>query len=261
MRRPRIFWPALLVIAGVLLLLNNLGILAINFWALIWPVALILLGVSFLIGTFGRSGAGESRALAIPLEGAEQARVRVQYGAGRLNIHSGAMSGELLSGNFEGGVDHRARRDGALLDARLSAQSPFPWDWPGGRREWDFGLNGGIPLALEVEMGAAEANLNLADLRVTDFKLETGASSTHVTLPAKAGHTTAKIEAGAASVAIGVPPAVAARIRSESGLASVKVDADRFPHVGNAWQSPDYESAPNRVEISIEVGMGEVTIR
>ena len=38
-----------LVIAGVLLLLNNLGILKGNSWDYIWPSAVILLGISILL--------------------------------------------------------------------------------------------------------------------------------------------------------------------------------------------------------------------
>ena len=72
-------------------------------------------------------------------------------------------------------------------------------------------LNG----ALEFNTGAGEARLDLTDLRVTNLRLQTGASSTDVTMPANAGHTKAKIDAGAASITIRIPSGVAARISSE----------------------------------------------
>jgi hypothetical protein len=39
------------------------------------------------------------------------------------------------------------------------------------------------------------------------------------------------------------------------------VDQSRFPRVGAAYQSPNYETAPNRVEMDIHVGAGSVDVR
>ena len=50
--------------------------------------------------------------------------------------------------------------------------------------EWAFGLNDAIPLALKLETGATETRIDLTNLRVTDLRLKTGASSTDVQLPA-----------------------------------------------------------------------------
>ena len=59
--------------------------------------------------------------------------------------------------------------------------------------------------------------LDLRDLKVTDLKLETGASATEVTLPASAGFTRVKVQAGAARVDMRVPGGVAARIKTSAG--------------------------------------------
>jgi hypothetical protein len=69
-----------------------------------------------------------------------------------------------------------------------------------------------LGVLLNLKTGASANQFDFTDLRLTDLKLETGASSTDLTLPANAGQTKVDIEAGAASVVIRIPPTAAARI-------------------------------------------------
>lgn len=271
MRKSALFWGGILILFGTLLLLQNLDILPLNIWKLFWPLLLILLGLWTLWGVFAPRRAPESEQASIPLEGASRARVRVRHGAGRLTINAGAGSGELATGTFGGGLEYRAQRDAQADELNVKMRMPrrddfffAPWTWGGGGRgalDWSFSLNRDIPLALELKTGASETQLDLTDLRVADLRLQTGASSTDLTLPAQAGHTQVAIEAGAASITIRVPPGVAARVRATGGAASIDVDQSRFPRAGAVYQSADYDTAPNRVEMDIHVGAGSVDIR
>lgn len=268
MRRSALFWGGILILVGILLLLDNLGVLAVDVWSLVWPLCLIAFGLWVLWGVlFGRPSA-ETEEVTIPLEGAGQARVRIHHGAGRLRVDGSAGPGELVTGTFGGGLDYRVTRDGEALDVRMRMPPhgfPFfvmPWSWgPGGALDWSAGLSGEIPLELVLETGASDTRLDLTDLHVIDLRLQTGASATDVTLPANAGHTRVKIEAGAASVIVRVPSGVAARIRAGGGLASVNVDQDRFPREGGVYRSPDYDTALNRVDLDIETGVGLIAVR
>lgn len=47
-KKYHIAWPIVLLIAGGLLQLNNLGIVDVSFWSVAWPIALIALGISWL---------------------------------------------------------------------------------------------------------------------------------------------------------------------------------------------------------------------
>ncbi len=182
-----------------------------------------------------------------------------------MKIGSQSNPAELVNGTFEGGLDYKTDRDGDTLKVKLSAPPgdwwTFPWMLGQYQRQWSLGLNNQVPLKLRLEAGAAESNLDLSGLRLTELKLEIGASSTNVTLPAQAGFTKAKVSAGAASTTLRIPSGVAARIRFEGGAASFEVDSARFPRVNGYRQSPDYETAANKVDLDIEGGAGSFVVR
>jgi hypothetical protein len=57
-----------------------------------------------------------------------------------------------------------------------------------------------------------------------------------------------------------VPAGVAARIRAEAGLSDMKVDRSRFPRQGVYYQSPDYETAANKADVTVQMGVGSVEV-
>lgn len=258
MRRGGVFWGVVLVLLGAVWLLDNLNLLPFRVWSILWPVLLILAGGWMLWGVFGRRG-GVSESLSLPLEGAARARLIVNHGAGRLAGGGGAGPGDLVSGTFEGGVEHRASRAGDSLEVSLRPPEldwwPRMWDRHG--FNWDLRLNESVPLALELNTGAGETRLDLSRVPVTELTLKTGASSTEITLPAAAGQTTVRVEAGAAAIVLRVPEGVAARIEAGAAVGAVDVDQRRFP----GGQSPDFAAAAHRVEIVARLGAGSLTVR
>jgi hypothetical protein len=262
--RARYFWPTILILAGVVFLLSNLGLLPGSAWGWVWALVLILVGVSMLWPA--RRGAGSTE-VSVPLGGAAVAQVTLKHGAGQLSVASGSASDLLLSGVFAGGVDKEVRPIGDHLDVtlRMPAQDWGPWMWPGawgrGSLDWNLNLNPTVPLSLVLETGASESRLDLSQLRVSDLSIKTGASSTSLIVPAQAGSTRVHIESGAASVKIRVPEGVAARIRGRVGVGTLNVDTGRFVPRGSEYESENFESAANRVEIEVEGGVGSVDVR
>ncbi len=265
MKIKSIFWGGLFILAGTLMLLSNLGILTINVWKLIWPTFIIAVGVwTIWIARRGSDGL-DVEEINIPHQGTEHARLSLQFGAGRVTLNSGASDNNLLSGTFTGGLQHHARINGDTLDVSLKPSAAdfihtfMPWSW--GAREWQILINEQIPFGLHVEVGASSMVLDLSNLRVTELKLSTGASSTDITLPANAGHTHMDVDGGAASMIISIPEGVAARIQIDSGLAAISIDHNRFPRVDDVYKSSDYETAANRVDINADFGAGSLTIQ
>ena len=211
-------------------------------------------------GAAGTPNAGRApEALALALDGATDGEVRIAFGAGKLLVGP-AASGLLVEGTFEGGVDATHAGPGRV---RLTTPHPASWSWDWGRApfNWRLGLTAEVPLRLEVETGASDNELDLGGLRVTDLRLRTGAAQTRVTLPAS-GVTRVNAEGGASQIRFLVPAGVAARISSTMAIGSTHIDTSRFPRTpdGAAWASPDFDANPNRVEIAVRSGVGQVTI-
>lgn len=264
MKRDAIFWACGLIVAGVLLLLSNMNLLPFPVWNVIGPVALIAVGAWVVYGAaFGWRAAG-ARPLAVPMEPSQSAEVAISHGAGELDVSGGAGLGELVAGSFGGGVAWSSAMDGACQ--RVKLKTPWtgfaPWEWLArGARRWSVSLSSGVPLALKIEAGASRSRIDLSGLKLTGLDLALGASSAEVRLPAGLGHTRVKIEAGAASVHLRIPPEAAARIHWEGGLATLDIDHRRFARSHRTYETAGYAQAADRLEIDIEAGVGTVTVQ
>jgi hypothetical protein len=265
MRRSSLFWGIVIVLAGVLLLLQQLNLLFFNFWAVFWPLILILAGIWFLLGPSLFRQDFREETVSIPLEGAVEADIRFRHGAGSLRIGALADGSDLLSGTCVGGVDMSIHRHDGRVKARLRANPDAWFGFPGamgGRGlAWDIKLNRSVSLALDLESGASESTLDLTDLKVSELQVQTGASSSDITLPARAGFTRVTVKSGAAAVNLRIPQEVAARIYIQSGLAGISVDTNRFPQASGVYETPGYTTAANKAEIRIETGVGSIDIR
>lgn len=251
MRNGTFFWGGVLILLGVLMLFG-----AMEYF---WPVLLIVVGGWILAGAFFRKS-GKSELVSVDLQGAREVSLNLQHGAGRLNVRGGASAGRALEGECTQGVRVDSRRSGDRLEVRVGsdlATVPFMINSRG--LDWNLRLSNEIPFTLELETGANQSIVDLRAVRVTRLNVQTGASSTDITLPAS-GHVTAEAHVGAAELKLRVPDGVAGRIRSQSGLAEIDVDRNRFPFLNGVYESPDFGTNPNRADITIEAGVGKVSV-
>ncbi len=256
----RIWSPLAFTVVGIVLLLSTTESIDITPAQLLawWPVAVIALGLWFLLGALFAGNAGSNtQELALPLNGLAAADVRLRFGGGELRVGE-ATPGMLVSGTFEGGVRVRNRLRRGRVELRPYADAmPF---WGGAPLHWNVGITSRIPVDLRLDTGASRSDIDLTALNVRQLELHTGASETHVRLPAS-GSASVRVETGVAAVAIDVPAGVAARIRSRMTLGSTSVDESRFPRALDGWQSADYETATNRVDMDLQGGLGSIRVR
>jgi hypothetical protein len=111
-------------------------------------------------------------------------------------------------------------------------------------------LSPAVDLALDLSLGAADADLDLGGLRVNELNLKTGASRTVVRFsqPNAARCDAAVISAGAAEISVlGLGNSRCDEVRFEGGMGRVLLD------FAGAW------SSSSRVEV--KMAMGELTVR
>jgi hypothetical protein len=252
-------WPVAWIVVGSILLASTTGTIGTGPGDLItqyWPWVLIILGVWFIIGAFVPTGRGMTETLAVPLDGATDGYIRIRYGAGNLSVGP-AAAGQLVDGICEGGVLTRTTGRGRV-DLSQDTRYGVPWfDHPS---RWTVGITTEIPVDLAVEAGASRTTLDLGEVRLRSLDLRTGASETRVRLPRAAGITRVTANAGAASLSIEVPAGVAARIRTRMALGSAQIDQARFPPTSAGYESPDFTTATNRVDIDVQGGVGSLRV-
>ncbi len=264
MRRNQLVWGTILLLLGGLMLANAMGITLPNgssFMSLFWPLLLIGFGIWVLIGVFLR-GSMETETASIDLQGAEEASVKINHGAGELRIHGGAGINEIARGTFVGGLDQKTSRTGNRLNVRMRPAKDFmdfPFFGPRAQLDWDVALNGGIPTSLYLAVGANKSMIDLQDVTITDLKLETGASETILKLPSR-GRFHADLDLGAASLTLVIPESLSARIRASLGAADLKIDQSRFPRNGAYYQSPDFDTAADTADITVDAGAASIKI-
>ena len=284
-------FPILLIAAGVLLLLQTTGVVSWDAWGRVWrlwPVLIIAVGINIIFGRRVQWLAGILVAgvgvvalvvglLFVPaqstvsvssvqeaLEGAETVDVSISFGGGELTLGSLPVgSNSLVEGDFRGhGAEVSTVRIGNKTDLNIDMKREgISFLTNLGENNWNLSLSRSPGMTLDINGGAADASLDLTDLKISDIKVDVGASDVEITMPARAGHVTGDIDTGAADIEIVIPEGVAARIHADTGVSSLQIDESRFPKVGDKYVSPDFDDATNRVDIEIDAGASSITVR
>ena len=260
MRRNNIFWGGVLILVGVLLYLQTQGYVT-DVFKYFWPLMLIIVGAWIILGVYWKPERSADETFSIPLNAAQSVRYHFSHGAGQLEISGGAPVGQALVGTSAVGMNRKSYLNGNQLEVRIEAGPSFvPFVGPN-EGVWRFQLPQDVPALLTVESGASSLNIDLTDVLVTRLALKTGASSTNVIMPAR-GASLLDVEAGAASINIRVPEVTAGRIRVKEGVTAINVDTNRFPRLDSGiYQSSNFEASQNRAEITIESGLGAVSVK
>ena len=257
-------------------------------WSLVWPVAWFVIGLVVLAATTGNLTVGLGELAQPVVAGGVHPGGHLVPGRGRVarTAAGGRVAGaaaRLVAGREHQGelrgrrAGDRPRRAGQAprrqLPGRRAIPDPRPrhrraraghgrgWPAGGATFRWTLGLTGEKPLDLRLDTGASRATIDLAELRVRQLELHTGAAETRLRLPRAAGSRSCARRRASRRCYIEIPPGVAARIRSSMALGRVDVDQARFQRVADGWQSPDIATAPNRVELEVRGGVGSVTVR
>ncbi len=260
MRRDNVFWGGALILFGFLFLLQAQGVIN-NVFNFFWPLILMLVGGWIIASVYWQPSPGSGDSFSVNLREAKSVRYKFSHGAAQVKIRGGAPAGKAIVGSSAVAMSHSDRLDGDRLEVKVdTGPSLIPIIGPAGGA-WQYQITQEVPVALTIEAGASTFDIDLKDVTASRVELKVGASSVDIILPAR-GASLLDIEGGAASFNLRVPEGAAARIRALEGVGSLNVDTNRFPQLDSGvYQSPDFDSAPNRAEITARAGLGSITVK
>lgn len=275
-----IVWPILLIALGIAFLLANFGYIPAldvgRAFITLWPLVLVMIGIDLAIGRRSPSAALALQLLAVAVgigvlaarpdiariggiggagvgsltverEAARTATVRFQVGGGRLDVAGGATA-LVEATSTAGDLRQRVTRSGDSADVRIEQAFTAHFS---GTHDLAAKLASDIPMAIRLESGAGDFRLDLRDVKATEVRVETGASSLTVVLPRPTGDVPVRIDAGASSIVVEVPAGVEAKVTAEGGLISVN----------GRTETPGYAGARDRVTVRIQAGASSINIR
>ena len=233
--------------------------------------------------------------LSEPLNGATLAKVDVNVADGNLTIDRLTNGAQLLASGslqyLEGqGLPTRSLstvdgRSTLTLSAGLTGKPWFrlPWAACNGATEWQIHLNPTVQSDITAHSGGGNVTLDLTSMAVTRLTAETGGGNLDVVLPEDAanlsvtagtgaGSVTVEVgsgyagsnvinaSSGAGNVVVSIPGDIAARIHATTGWGKVLMDP-RFSQTDkDTYQSPDFDHAIDKIEITAKSGAGNVIV-
>ena len=136
-RMNSVFWGIMLISAGGLFLLSELGLWSIDVWDLIFPGFLIYGGLWVLIGVLvhPRNHTAKTEAVNIALDCARDSHIHLRHRAGRLDIEGEADPDLLIAGTLGTDTACDVRRDGEALAVDLKNRRDWR-SWGTRSRNW-----------------------------------------------------------------------------------------------------------------------------
>jgi hypothetical protein len=212
------FWPAVLILAGLIALLVNTGAISGDRLALLfdlWPVVLIVIGLELIARRSLRGTTSDVAAALIVLvavvgavgyvvaspnpagthtsdaSGAlgsvDKASIEVDAGAATVTISGSAdLGSELYHAHF----DYSGPSPEVTFDAGSGAvkiSQPNRGFFGSGKFTMTLQLNPSVPWGITVNTGASNNTINVANVHVSQLALNTGASRDEITLGAPSG--------------------------------------------------------------------------
>jgi hypothetical protein len=266
-------------------------------WIVRVMIFILLLGVMVGLSSSG-SIAGEkvlTDHLSEPLNGATAAKIDIDTGGGNLIIDRLTGGEQLLAVGTLQYVEGQALptrtavsflgQTTLALKGGNAGQTWFrlPWTACNGATEWHVHISPDVQSDITAHAGGGNITLNLAGMAVSRVLADTGGGNVDVVLPDSAsgldvmastgagnvnieigsgitGGNSVHASSGAGNVDVRLPSGIAAKVHATTGLGKVIVDPRLSQIDASTYQSPEYDSAADRVEIALKSGAGNASV-
>jgi len=209
-----------------------------------------------------RIGKLRTDAHSIDLGDAKSVTVDLKMGAGELTIGGGADA--LVEADFTYNVAAwKPVVDYSVSGERgkLSIQQPEVQNWGVGsyRYEWDLRFNDGVPMDLNVVLGAGKSLLDMRHLSLTRLDLKMGVGDIELDLRGEREQDLdVTIRGGVGEATVRLPKDVGVRIKATGGLG--EVNAESLRRDGDVYVNEAYGESSATITLDIEGGVGEINL-
>jgi hypothetical protein len=284
------FWPAVLILIGVVALLANAGLISTDRLALLsdlWPLILIVIGLEIIARRALQGAAGDVAAVLIvliaaggalayvalapnpgathtldssaPLGSLSHAAVEVDVGAATITMSGDTtLEGKLYQAHIEysgSKPDVSLNRSKGTLQIS-QANNGFAFQ----TRHFNLNLqlNTSLPWTITSNAGASTETYSLTAVHVSSMDINTGASREDITLGPPSGAVPITINGGALTVHLHRPAGVGASVRVSGGAISLDFDGHQQHAIGSLNQQSI--AGPDMYRVEVNGGACTVTM-
>ena len=289
-----LFWPAVLILVGVVALVVNTGlvpaarlIVLVNLWPVILIVAglelvvrrtlhgptadIALAGVVVLAVVFAvvyvavepNPSADHTLDASAATGDVRQAAVDISAGSANISIAAGSEDGaDLFHAHIQySGEKPEVNFDRASRTLRISQRSNQLFGAPTPRFVLDLRLNPEVTWKIGESTGASTDTIDATGLRLGAISVSTGASREELSLGPPSGIVPVYFNGGALTVHVHRPSGAEASVTVSGGANSLNADGRKVGGIGQAhYESPGFAGATDAYRISVSGGADSVTV-
>lgn len=265
------FWPVFIIIFGVSLLPLNKVLKSV--------CVILIIIISCLIycnEVNGNENLSDEKTSEILMEEVEtqefsspfkdnttEASVEINYGAGMLYLNSPVeelvkarnMSDKIVQNLY---LEYEGSHADIVFDVEDDNYQVNDVEEVKSNR-FDISLNKNPIYDFELNLGASELNFDFSEYKVSDVEINSGASNIDIKLGELYDSTKVVINTGVSKIRIGIPNNSGCRLECESVL-SLKDFYGFVKKSSNVYETANYSSAENNIEIEFEGAMSEFEV-
>jgi hypothetical protein len=272
-------WPLILVGFGIGLILRRTpayfvgGIIVAACFGLI-------VGSAFAVGPQVGCGHGGGPASTVTRDGSfdGSGNVNVELQCGTATVTTSSDSNWHVNATNSSGTNAEVSYSGGTLSVAPGHQNDW-WNQHG-TDNWIVSLPSGPALGLSVSVNGGDAHINLDGVTLSDASFSLNAGSLHADLTGShVSSISVSTNVGASSVVLDgdtslngslstnvgsmnlcYPSQLGVRLQASESLGSNNFGSAGLSRVGDAWQTPNYDTAAAKADLSVSTSVGSLTL-
>lgn len=259
------FWPLLLIIFGISIMVKHLR----SGWIIILLAFIASLGfvyysVKFIEIPDQEIVSEEKMSFSEDLgQGVKKGIISIKTGAVNLDVKQ--SENKFIEGSLNSNVARpqlKVKKDDSSLVAELKTDKSQNINIFSGKlkNNLDVAISNKLPLELTIDAGASSQNLDLSDIILSKLNIDAGASSLRLNLGDKnQENAEVDINAGASSIDIKIPRNLGVKLQLKGGLSDKQFSG--FRKISDSeYQTDEYDKAAKHIQINIDAGVSAIKI-